>query len=358
MQNTGILKDASGGQTNCNVVYKEDCIFLYPQVEGAELLIWNLNSLDSIELNGATLVARYKGQTLECMGEIARTIHYAKHSALTNQTKKKRSGVKAVYTVVLLVIGVGLLFFAAVWFWLIPWLGEKAATLVPVDVEIEMGESLAKTYSTQNNINDSASYFIQQFTKELDIDTVYPIDVKVISSPEINAFALPGGKIFVYSGIINKMKSYEELVALLGHEATHVMNRHSLKSVCRNAAASIAIQSLLGDVGGISAGILQEADRFKELDYSRDLETEADNNGLQIMLRNKVNPAGMLNLLKLLQKEGAEMPQLMKYLSTHPDTADRIENIASQQQVNTVFPKDQHLEELFKRLQNSLLSNK
>ena len=217
-----------------------------------------------------------------------------------------------------------------------------------------MGESIGEIYTRESVMNDSATYYVGEFVKELDLDDTYKIQVRVIESEEINAFALPGGKIFIYSGIIEKMDSYEELVALLGHEVTHVVNRHSLKSICRSAATSIVIASLFGDVTGISSGILSQADQFKQLNYSRELETEADDNGLDVMVQNKVSPKGMIDLLKLLKAEGAEMPQYMKYLSTHPDTDSRISNISANPQAKTNFPANTKLEEIFKKLKRCI----
>jgi beta-barrel assembly-enhancing protease len=239
-------------------------------------------------------------------------------------------------------------------FYGLPWAAEKIANLIPASIEVQLGEQLAEVYSAEAETNDSANYYMKKFVQELDLDDTYKIEVSVLESKDINAFALPGGKIFIYSSIIEKMQSYEELVALLGHEVTHVVNRHSLKSICRSAATNIVIANLFGDVNSVSYGIVSQAEQFKQLDYSRDLEIEADNNGLQIMVENKVNPKGMLDLLKLLKEEGAEMPQFMKYLSTHPDTDSRIENIQTNLSFGKEFAKNKHLEAVFKKLKASI----
>lgn len=237
---------------------------------------------------------------------------------------------------------------------LIPWLGEKAANLVPIETEVKLGENIADMYEHEGKVNDSATYYVDRFVKLLELDNTYQIEAKVIESKDINAFALPGGKIFIYSGIIDEMNSYEELVALLGHEVTHVVNRHSLKGICRSAATGIFIASLFGDVTGISSGILSQADEFRQLHYSRELETEADNNGVTIMVENHVSPQGMIDLLKLLKTESTQMPQFMKYLSTHPDTDSRIENVESNPEAKASFPENQKLQALFTKLKRCI----
>src|SRR6185436_227356 len=118
----------------------------------------------------------------------------------------------------------------------------------------------------------------------LKVDDTYPIRLHVVESDDINAFAMPGGKIFINTGILEKMDSYEELVALLGHEITHVTGRHSLKSICSNAAGSIVLSMMFGGMGGMASGLVSQINEFKNLDYSRDLETEADTEGLQLMI--------------------------------------------------------------------------
>ena len=183
---------------------------------------------------------------------------------------------------------------------------------------------------------------------------MYPIKTEVIRSNEINAFALPGGRIFVYSGIIEKMKSYEELVALLSHESSHVTHRHSLKSMSRSAAGSIVVATVFGDVGEISAGLISKADEFRQLGYSRELETEADTEGLKTMVNNRVSGYGMLHLLELLKKEAAEVPALLTYVSTHPDTDARISSVSEQAAARQVFEHNEKLASLFKSLQSQL----
>jgi beta-barrel assembly-enhancing protease len=361
MEGKGIYQNGlSAKQFNCHIILQDDNLHIYLEDEKNELLIWNLRTIHSCHLNGSSLIVKYGDyphQTLECIDPLANAIY---QSWSGNKVVRMAEGFafKQKHLSVILFTLIFIILCFSTWFYFLPWVGEKAAALVPKEVEIEMGESLSTIYAQENRLNDSASYYITEFTKRLKLVNTYPLQVRVITSEEINAFALPGGKIFVYSGIIEKMETYEELVALLGHEVTHVSNRHSLKSICRSAASSIVIASLFGDVTGISSGILSQADQFKQLDYSRELETEADNNGLNIMIQNKISPEGMLQLLKLLKEESAEMPQMMKYLSTHPDTDSRIRNISSNSQAKTSFPANEELEQLFKLLQNSILKAK
>lgn len=175
----------------------------------------------------------------------------------------------------------------------------------------------------------------------------------MLKSPEINAFAVPGGNIFVYSGIVEKMGSYEELAALLGHEASHVKKRHSLKSICRSAASGLFIAAMFGDISGISAGIISQADEFRQLQYSRELETEADLEGLNVMRENNIDGQGMVRLLQLLEKEAVRMPRLMKYVSTHPETDERI-SVVKTNLDQTSHASSEEMKSIFEELKSEV----
>lgn len=353
MDGKGIYRNGfSDQQFDCNLHLDKATLHIYLQNEKKDLLIWNLTTLQSCQLHGARALLTYgpaPHQFIECEGSLAQKI-YKIWSGQEIISEPKQSQYKGIITLGIIAFFVIALLVVLAIFFFVPWVGEKASALIPVETEKSLGENIAKVYEQQNEINDSATYYLNQFAKQLELDDTYKIDTKVIESREINAFALPGGKIFVYSGILDKMTSYEELVALLGHEATHVINRHSLKTICRSAATGIAISSIFGDASGVSSVVLSKAGEFKQLDYSRDLETEADDNGLQIMLDNKVSAKGMLDLLNLLKEENAEMPQYMKYLSTHPDTESRIENISENPEVKTNFPLSPKLKSIFEKL--------
>jgi predicted Zn-dependent protease len=149
------------------------------------------------------------------------------------------------------------------------------------------------------------------------------------------------------------MNSYEELVALLGHEISHVQNQHSLKSICRAAASGIVLSAFIGDASGMSSSLFSQINQFKQLDYSRELETEADQKGLDFMISNKADPKGMLNLLFLLKKESHEEPGMMKYLSTHPDTDSRIHAIIANRDSKKSFGSDESMQALFIKIKSA-----
>jgi predicted Zn-dependent protease len=121
------------------------------------------------------------------------------------------------------------------------------------------------------------------------------------------------------------MKSADELAALIGHEASHINNRHTTKMLCRNLAGYLVVSLLFTDVNGVMAVLAENAQQLHSLSYSRKFEQEADEHGLKILMNNKINPEGMIGLFEQLDKEKEESaPEIF---STHPLTKERVRNM-------------------------------
>jgi predicted Zn-dependent protease len=324
--------------------------------ETLQIISWRIKDLISKELTGSTLTLKYgkfPHETIEIKGERALDFY----ELISKNSIRDKSNLlwyrKKTPVIITLIFSFVLLCFISYWT-LIPWLGEKATFLVPKDTEIELGASIAENFKQTEEINVASSKLLNQFIDSLHVKETYPIYITVVNSPTVNAFALPGGQIFVYSGIISKMKNYNELVALLSHEITHVTHQHSLKSLGRSAATSIFISGLFGDISGISAGILDQASQLKQLRFSRELETEADQHGVDFMVKYKVNPMGMINLMQILDAEGEKQDGFMKYLSTHPETKERINALKANDRISTNFKENQSLKAIFSDIKQSI----
>lgn len=328
LNDKGVFTDGKDGQLwPCSYAWNGERLRI--SLNGIDPLekTWSFQDLSSVEQSGASVLLSHRnGASLMASGPSALRL-LEEHRLYLEQYRKRqgRLSQRSLY----LILGISatvLLLAGLLYVFVLPWVAEKAVLLVPVETEISLGESLTESLTAGAQSDDSVNHYLKEFVACLNLNQNYPIRVRLIRSEEINAFALPGGNIFIYSGLLEKLESPEELVALIGHEVTHVVQRHSLKSMSRSLASGLLFSFLLGDASGIVA----QADQFKQLDYSRDLETEADDYGLKLMRENNVHPSGMLRLLEILKRENLEMPQMMKYLSTHPDTEERIINIRSQ----------------------------
>lgn len=266
------------------------------------------------------------------------------HRAFGNAPARVLGNVWTKLSIIALII-IGILL--GLYLWFIPWLGERIARGFSKETEISMGEQMYQSMIGQYKVDERKTAILNEFYKELRYDVGYPVTITVVESNEMNAFAMPGGHIVVYSTILEEMKTPEELAALLGHESSHIALRHSLRNIFRDLSRKMFLALLFGNDPGITAVVVDNANALKQLEYSRSLETEADNNGLQLMSRNNISLQGMIKLMQMLQKEsgGAETAS---FLSTHPVFKDRIQNIEAQiKKMPAVTTGNQNLKKLF-----------
>ncbi len=211
------------------------------------------------------------------------------------------------------------------YFYVLPPVAEKSAALLPESFDNEIGDVFMDTFLDENEVDTTKTQYLEQFAAKLHLQNHKPLHFTVVTSDEVNAFALPNGHIVVYSGILENMESPEALVALLGHEAAHVNNRHSTKMLCRNLAGYMVVSLLFTDVNGIMAVLANNAQQLHSLSYSRAFEQEADEQGLEILMLNNLNPNGMVKLFEQLEQESKiSVPEIM---SSHPLTKERKKNM-------------------------------
>lgn len=209
------------------------------------------------------------------------------------------------------------------YFLLVPWLSEKFASTISIKSEEEFGNAVYDALSLASTVDKEATMLVNDFFREMKVQTEYKVKITVVNGDVVNAFALPGGNIVVYSALLRELKSYPELAALLSHEFTHVNNRHSTKSVFRQLGSRIFLALLFGKFGSVTSVLVDQADRFKSLKYSRSLEKEADMEGLNILNERKIDPQGFVKLFEHL-RASAPSSALPEFLGSHPDIDNRI----------------------------------
>jgi predicted Zn-dependent protease len=191
---------------------------------------------------------------------------------------------------------------------------------------------------------------LNDFFDSLHFKTKYDIEILYVKKDEVNAYAMPGGYMVVYDGIIKKMKSEEELAGLLAHEFSHIQLKHTLKSTFNSIGFSALLQIIFGGFDDSVIGLLgNQTEQLRQLHYSRTLEQEADENGFNLMKEQQLDPQGMVNLFERLKAESNDI--IPSILSTHPLPEERINYI--QALINKdkyVVKNNQALEAIFTRL--------
>ncbi|MFN8436221.1 MAG: M48 family metallopeptidase [Cytophagales bacterium] len=210
------------------------------------------------------------------------------------------------------------------YFLIVPFLIDNFVRNCPKEIEENIGSKVYETYMMSESKDSVLTDDLNNFSKNINFKTDYNLHFTVVNSSQVNAFALPGGEIVVYKGILEKINSPEQLAALLSHEVSHVTLRHSLKGIIRHFSTSILLSLLVGDSHGVTSFIAQQSDALVGLGYSRSLEQDADQEGFKLLKYNKIDADGFVGLFQILNKENHEHSLDISWMSTHPLTSDRL----------------------------------
>jgi len=201
-------------------------------------------------------------------------------------------------------------------------LAAWATPLVPKSVDRKLGEvSAAQLSIMRSECSKRATDYVNVITAPL-LEAAGPLpfefEVVVARDESINAFALPGGFLTVNSGLLEAAESGEEVAGVLGHEIQHALLRHGTKRILRQLGGSIVLGLVLGAEPTGMSGL---AGQLTSLAYDRGQETEADERGVQLLLRAGIDPSGLGRFFERLAEEGGPAPPAL--LSTHPDPGER-----------------------------------
>jgi predicted Zn-dependent protease len=161
----------------------------------------------------------------------------------------------------------------------------------------------------------------------------------VIESKEINAFALPGGNMFMFTGLMDKMKTDDEIAAVTGHEMTHVRKQHWAHAYAGQQKRELGLAVVLGltKANKNVQTLAGAGEQLYTLKFSRGEEDQADAGGLQDMVDAGYDPHGMLDLFHTLQTSSGSQGGPPAFLSDHPLTSDRIKR--TQQRIDTLYSR-------------------
>ncbi len=153
----------------------------------------------------------------------------------------------------------------------------------------------------------------------------------VVKSEAVNAFAIPGGYCYINLGLFRKSRTEAELISVVSHEISHVVNRHGMKRLSQINLAGALTETLLGGRGtaaNLAANLFTSSGM---LYYSREAEREADRDGLIMMYEAGYNPMGMVEMFEMLRQGRKSEPSAWANLfSTHPVTDERIQSARTQ----------------------------
>lgn len=227
-----------------------------------------------------------------------------------------------------------------------PFTGEEQHISLTPEQEVAIGlqsaPQMAQEYGglysdneVQQEVKAVGNKIVNQLEKEANakgIQIPYQFDFHVLADDQtVNAFALPGGQMFITVGLLKRLKSEDQLAGVLGHEVGHVVHRHSAQQM----AKSDFYQGLVGAVAtattdpnsGMGAGqIAQYVAQIQQMKFGREDELQSDDFGVKYMIEAGYNPNAMIEVMKILEEASGGARQ-EEFMSTHPSPENRIAKI-------------------------------
>lgn len=220
----------------------------------------------------------------------------------------------------------------------------KGVNFYSLEKEIALGKSLAQDIERHAKIIDDpvVAEYVNRVGQNLvrNSDARVPFTIKLIDSPEVNAFALPGGFFFVNSGLMLRAETEAELAGVMAHEIAHVAARHGTRQATRGQIINLASIPLIFMGGWTGYGIRQAAGfaiPMGFLKFSRSMESEADFLGLQYLYASGYDPMAFIDFFEKLKADEKRKPgTLSKLFASHPPHGSRIKK--SQKNIETILP--------------------
>ncbi|SOE22203.1 Peptidase family M48 [Spirosomataceae bacterium TFI 002] len=184
----------------------------------------------------------------------------------------------------------------------------------------------------QQQIKSVGNKLVMAFNQELSargLQNPYRFDFHVLRDPKtVNAFALPGGQIFITAGLLSRLETEDQLAGVLGHEVGHVVHRHSAQQMAKGEfyqGLAGAATAASGSYGG--AQIANYVAQIKMMKFGRDDELQSDEYGVQYMIKAGYDPNALIGVMKILAEAGGGEMDRDEFMSTHPSPSNRIEKI-------------------------------
>jgi len=221
----------------------------------------------------------------------------------------------------------------------------KCLNFYPIDKEMAWGKQLADEVARESKIDDDPilSEFVNRVGQNLarNSDAKVPFSFRVIDGDEVNAFALPGGFVFVYTGLLKVASEEDEFAGALAHEIAHVAARHMTCQASKAQVARVAGSipgMVLGGWGGVAARqAANAAIPMTFLSFSRHDESEADYLGVQYMYAAGYDPTGAVSIFEKLESLQKTKPgAVAKVFSTHPKDSERIDK--TEKEIQAILP--------------------
>ena len=218
-----------------------------------------------------------------------------------------------------------------VWFGF-DWAVSRAVRAVPVAWEEELGRVSANAILAETQVCGDPE--LNKATEEIGMRLIgaigpspYAFKMVVLDANEVNAFALPGGYLFLNRGLVSNADDGAEVAGVLAHEIQHVLLRHGLNNLIRESGIRLLLNAVIGDMGQMERFLASNAAGLAAMSYNRDQEREADQKGIALLRRAALDMTGLPRFLAKLASAETTLGGLKTLVSSHPSSKERMNEL-------------------------------
>lgn len=216
------------------------------------------------------------------------------------------------------------------------WSANTVTRMLPRSLDAKIGETAAlDSVMNPSKLTEAALAALAHSARVLQgLDDLGPDSIHILvwaDTDNINAYAFPGGRIAVTTGMLRHLTDQDMWFALIAHEGGHLKYRHGMRQIVRASLLYACTSLLVGDVSGLGAALAENGGMLVRLHFSRKDEMEADDFALRKMRDSGRGTAGLGRLFKMLLKEEKDFPKWAAFFSTHPATAERLNRLDSKE---------------------------
>lgn len=229
----------------------------------------------------------------------------------------------------------------AILFYLFSFMAPIFADNFPKEWEESLGKG-AMEHIIKNNAfcdNERGEQVLHKITMRVTSATkeIPELNVKVLKNDSVNAFAMPGGNIVLYSGLIKHAGSAEEVAGVLAHELGHVIEKHPTQGLIKSMGVKLFFNLVVSNFVDLEfLSLIGEV--MLRTKFSKDDEREADMIAVKLLQEGNINPTGLITFFKKIQKRGSGHDDTLTFLSTHPSISERIDTATTATKHSDDYP--------------------
>jgi Zn-dependent protease with chaperone function len=302
------------------VLARWPCADVYPLATSNDVL--------RIGAASATVAARLEIHDAELASALLARLKRTDRSGLTDGRTRLKVAAYSLAAIASLVGGA---------IWGVPLLADRIAPRLPIAMEIRLGDAIdgqvrqtldpsngAKPFECTPGGAAQAAFDKLVDSLERAAELPLPLRARMVRSPQVNAITVPGGRVYVFSGLLARAQTADELAGVIAHELGHVAHRDGTKTVLETAGLSLLLGTLLGDFTGGGFAVFAARTLLQNA-YSRTSEAAADDFGARLMYRLGGDPRALGGILLRISGQPGEVPH---FWLDHPEAQERADAIA------------------------------